>query len=76
MVSEAVNSKKYVLVFNARELGVRHKRFLGHFAKNKYINLVEAGDLSKKIEETWLNRPAVYTPKDNLLVSEAIKNIL
>jgi len=76
MISEAVNSKKYVLVFNAQGLGVRHRRFLRHFAENKYINLVNIGNLGKKIEETWLSRPAVHTPKDNLLVTEAIKNIL
>ncbi|MFH0913650.1 MAG: ELM1/GtrOC1 family putative glycosyltransferase [Candidatus Omnitrophota bacterium] len=76
MVSEAVNSKKYVLVFNAPGLGSRHKAFLKHFAQNKYINLVDVANLGNKIEETWVNKPLVHAPQDNILVSEAIKNIL
>jgi lauroyl/myristoyl acyltransferase len=76
MISEAANSQKYVLVFNAQEVGMRHKRFLAHFAQNKYIYLVDARDLSRKIQELWLNGPQVHTLEDNLLVGEAIKKIL
>ena len=76
MISEAANSQKYVLVFNAQRLGMRHRRFLDHFAKNKYIYLVDSRDLSRKIEELWLNRPEIHTLKDNLLLGEAIKKIL
>lgn len=76
MISEAVNSKKYVIVFNSSGLGMRHQRFLYHFAKNKYIYLNEPYDLSKTIEDIWLHRPQVHTAKDNLLISEAIKKIL
>lgn len=76
MISEAVNSRKYVLVFNTQRLGMRHKRFLSHFAQNKYIYLVDARDLSRKIEELWLDRPQIRTLKDDLLAGEAIKKIL
>jgi mitochondrial fission protein ELM1 len=76
MISEAVSSKRYVLVFNAPSLGTRHKRFLEYFAKNKYISLVDAGNLSEKIQELWLKKPEVHTLNDNLLVAEAIKKIL
>ena len=76
MISEAVNSRKYVLVFNSPNLDKKHRRFLNYFAKNKYIYLVEPYDLAEKIEEIWLNRPKIPTLGDNLLVTEAIKKIL
>jgi mitochondrial fission protein ELM1 len=76
MISEAVNSKKYVLVFNSPHLSKKYRRFLNYFAKNKYIYLVDSYNLAKKIEEIWLNRPKIYTLKDNLLVAEAVKKIL
>jgi len=76
MISEAVNSKKYVLVFNSPNLSKKHRRFLNYFAKNKYIYLVDAYNLAKKIEEIWSNRPEIHTLKDNFLVTEAIKKIL
>jgi len=76
MISEAVNSRKYVLVFDAPGLSRKHRRFLDYFAKNKYIHLVQPGNLSAKIEEIWLNKPEVCILKDNLLVAEAIKKIL
>jgi KDO2-lipid IV(A) lauroyltransferase len=77
MISEAVNSGKYVLVFESPGLNRRRQRFLEHFAKNRYIYLVDSPcDLSRKIEDIWLNRPPVYTTRDNLIVSEAIKKIL
>jgi len=77
MISEAASSKKYVLVFKSLGLNNRHWRFLDHFAKNKYIYMVDNPlDLSKKIEDIWLNRPPIHALRDNLLVSEAIKRIL
>jgi KDO2-lipid IV(A) lauroyltransferase len=76
MVSEAVNSKKYVIVFNAYGLGAKHERFLKNFAQNKYIYICENSGLSKKMENIWLSKPPVYTTKDNVIVSEAIKKIL
>lgn len=76
MISEAVNSKKYVLVFNLPGLRKRHRRFLWYFTKNKYIYLTEINSLSKAIEDIWLNRPPIHALKDNLLVSDAIKRIL
>jgi KDO2-lipid IV(A) lauroyltransferase len=76
MISEAVNSKKYVLVFKAKYLSKKHQRFLDYFAKNKYIYLIETVDLEKNIEEIWLNKPKVHSLRDNILVSEAIRKIL
>ncbi len=76
MISEAVNSAKYVLVFNSPKLSNKRRRFLNYFAKNKYIYLVDPDNLSGKIEEIRLNRPVIHALKDNLLVTEAIKKIL
>jgi len=76
MISEAVNSKKYVLVVNAPNLSKKHRRFLNYFARNKYIYLVRPDNLAEKIEEIRSRRPKIYTPGDNLLIAEAIKKIL
>lgn len=76
MISEAANSKKYVLVFNSCGIGRRHKIFLNYFVKNKYISLVEPCNLAKEIQEIWANRLLVHALRDNLLAAEAIKSIL
>lgn len=76
MISEAASSKKYVLVFKSPGLNKKHQRFLEYFAKNKYIYLVEASDLSKRIEDIWINKPLVHALNDRFLVSEAIKRII
>lgn len=76
MISEAVNSKKYVLVFKSQGLSKRHLRFLNYFTKNKYIYLVNSYNLSKTIDYIWMNRPAINSLKDNLLIKEAIAKIL
>jgi mitochondrial fission protein ELM1 len=76
MISEAVSSKKYVLVFESAGLKNKHQRFLEHFAKNNYIYLTEPADLSKMITEIWRNRPPIHFLRDNIVVSEAIKKIL
>ena len=76
MISEAVNSKKYVLVFKAQGLDKKHRRFLDNFAKSKYIYLVEPGDLGQGIEDIWRSRPQIQGLKDNLLIREAINKIL
>ncbi len=77
MISEAVNSKKHVLVFKAGNLGKKHSRFLNLFSKNKYIRLIEnVYDLSGNIEDIWLNKPQIKTLSDNFLIKEAIGRIL
>ncbi len=76
LISEAVSSKKYVLVFKSRGVSKKHQRFLGHFAKNKYIYLTETQKLNKAIEDIWMNKPPIHSPRDNSLVGEAIERIL
>ncbi len=76
MISEAVSSKRYTLVFKSPGVSKKHQRFLKYFVKNKYVYLSQAQGLSKAIEDIWLKKPPIYNPRDNLLVSEAIKRIL
>jgi len=73
MVSEAVSSKKYVLVFDAKGIRGKRRRFLRHFARNNYINLVEPDNLCRQIKELWRKKPARGLLRDNLLVSESIR---
>ena len=76
MISEAASSKRYVIVFEAKALSRKHRDFLGNFAENKYIYLTQASSLSKKIEQAFRQKPALYWPKDDLLVTEAIRRIV
>lgn len=76
MISEAVNSKKYVLVFGSAGIDAKHKRFLELFSKNKYIYLTEPADIAAAIENIRDNKPQRIDLKDNFLVGEAIKKIL
>lgn len=76
MISEAVASKKYVFVFNAPGLSLKHKTFLNYFAKNKYIYTVEGGNLSSLVNSVWRDKPITPCLKDNYLVTEALKKIL
>lgn len=76
MISESVNSRKYVLVFTASEISRKHKRFLDLFAKNEYIYKVAPQGLSDKIEDIWRDKPEIKMLKDNLLVSEKVKLLI
>jgi KDO2-lipid IV(A) lauroyltransferase len=76
MISEAVSSKKYVLVFNAQGLSDKHQRFLTYYAQNKYIYLVGASHLCSQLEKIWWEKPTIHVPDDNLLVNEALKKLV
>ena len=76
MISEAVNSKKYVFVFKSEGLSRKHQRLLDYLVKNKNIYLDECSSLSKKIQDIWQARPAVNPLKDNQAIFEALKKIL
>lgn len=76
MISEAVNSRRYVVVFEAEGLDRKHQRFLDSLAKNNYLYLTKADELSNTIEEILKNKPPVYGLKDNLLVRKALEKIL
>jgi len=76
MISEAVNSRKYVLVFKTNKLNPKYERFLGHFAENKYIYMARPDEVNKKINDIWRDKPQTHSLKDNLLVAQAIGKVL
>ncbi|MDI6758688.1 MAG: ELM1/GtrOC1 family putative glycosyltransferase [Candidatus Omnitrophota bacterium] len=76
MISEAVSSNRYVLVFKVDRLDKKHKGFLIRFHKNKYIYLIDALELAKKITDIWRLKPLIHTSLDNLSVFEAIKRVV
>ena len=76
MISEAVTSERYVIVFNSAGLDEKHVRFLDYFSRNNYIYLVEPRDISKTIENIWRSAPAINYLKDNLLVKRAIERLV
>ncbi|RKY33043.1 MAG: hypothetical protein DRP74_01230 [Candidatus Omnitrophota bacterium] len=76
MISEAVKSKKYILVLKVLGLSEKHRRFLEHFSKNKYIYLSDLDRISTLLKELHVNRPPIYQPDDRSLVKEALKKIL
>jgi len=76
MISEAISSKKYVLVFKSDNLSAKHRNFLDYLVRNNYIYLTEGGALAEEIKEIFIAKPKIPQLKDNLTVSEAIKKIL
>lgn len=76
MISEAVKSKKYVIVFKTPGLGRKHLDFLRHLDEGKYIYFVEPAELSETISRLIHNRPALKDLPDDELVSVALKKII
>ncbi len=76
MISEAVTSGKYTIVFNSKGLSRKHRRFLNHFAKRKYIYLVQPEELSKTINMIIKDNPMVNTLNDNVIIEEVLSKIL
>lgn len=76
MISEAATSGKYVLVFGARGLSRKHNRFLKYFSRRNYIFLSEIKNLSRDIQDAWVNKRAINTLSDKKAVKEALAKIL
>jgi len=76
MLSEAVNSAKPVLVFEADGLSRKHKAFLKGLAGDQHIILSKVNDLGRKLEDAWNSKEPVNPLKDNDLVKQAIERIL
>jgi|GEM_PF-117319 len=76
MISEAANSKRPVLVFDAPKIGAKHRRFISRLAANKNIFLCGVSDLHKTLGEVWLQKPEMSGLNDSLRVKEAIERIL
>ncbi len=76
MISEAVDSKKYVVVFNEDGLGEKHKYFLNDFAAKKYINLVMPDQLYGTVEYLWVDKPVIKKTTNDVLIREAVSKII
>ena len=76
MVSEAVTSGKYVVVFKLRGLSRKHQFFLRNYQNKGYIYLKAIQDLALSMKEIWSNKPEIILPKDNLKVIEGLNTIL
>jgi len=76
MISEAVNSKKYVFIFNAPGLSLKHKSFLNYLSKKGYIHISESAGLAGRIKDIWQEKPLLPALKDNDLVKEYLNRIL
>ncbi|MDD5097169.1 MAG: ELM1/GtrOC1 family putative glycosyltransferase [Candidatus Omnitrophica bacterium] len=76
MISEAVASKKYVLVFKTGKLSRKHQDFLRNYQNKGYIYLKAIQDLALSMKEISSSQPAIIFPDDNLKVLEGLNKIL
>jgi KDO2-lipid IV(A) lauroyltransferase len=76
MISEAVASEKYVVVFKDGNLRKKHRCFLRNYQDKGYIYLKEIEEIADTINEVWRSRPEVSFPKDNLKVIDGLNKIL
>jgi len=76
MISEAVSSGKYVIVFDCEGLGSKHRRFLEYFVAKGHIHLIVPRDLGGTIRSIIKERPPVPPLRDNLLIAEGLRKIL
>ncbi|MBU2540604.1 MAG: mitochondrial fission ELM1 family protein [Candidatus Omnitrophica bacterium] len=77
MVSEAVSSGKYVIVFRLRSKTTmtKHERFLLNLKQKGYIYFADSG-IEKIISEIWMNKPPQEKLQDAKLIEEAVERIL
>ena len=76
MVSEAVDSKKKVFVFNVPGLNSKHLRFLNNLSMKKAVNLTDINDIDKRVSLALENNAPFYTLTDRLSVKERLSKIL
>jgi len=77
MISEAVNSKKDVVVFECPGLDEKHSRFLDNFKGKEYIHSAQPSGLGQAIRDISSNKARPRAPlRDESLVEEALIKIL
>ncbi|MFC1594384.1 ELM1/GtrOC1 family putative glycosyltransferase [Candidatus Omnitrophota bacterium] len=82
MISEAINSGKHVIVFNASgdghiSLNKRHRAFLELLRRKNYITWLEdVHAVETVVKDIHQTRPTVKTSKDFDTIREAIKKII
>jgi lauroyl/myristoyl acyltransferase/mitochondrial fission protein ELM1 len=75
MISEAVASKKHVVVCLSAGLKQRHQRFIDYFVEQQYIHAVVPQKLCAEILRIWKEKPAIRWPDDRKKVEEALKSL-
>jgi mitochondrial fission protein ELM1 len=76
MISEAVNSGKYVFVVEGPGLSRKHRRFIRGLSGAKFIYPVKTEELNSKVLETWNKKPPGPALDDNNLVAQALRRVL
>jgi len=76
MISEAVTAQKYVVVFEAGALSIKHQRFLNNFRDKGYIYRKQVKELADFVKEIMASQPKVRFPEDNSKVRAALDKIL
>lgn len=77
MISEAVNSRKRVFVFESPGLDRRHRKFLSGFAEKGYIRLVKPSSLAAALRDAGTRAPEQPAfPPDRMLAARALEKIL
>jgi mitochondrial fission protein ELM1 len=76
MISEAVSSKKYVVVFDLKGLSRKHRDFLSRLSAKKYIYLTAPHNLGNTLEDILENKPAINIIDDKSAIREKLDRIL
>lgn len=81
MISEAVSSGKYVVVFTPDDYSKlkapkKHKRLIDSFVYRGFIHLTKTSDLNKALKNIFNNKPEIKELKDNENIQMALKKII
>jgi KDO2-lipid IV(A) lauroyltransferase len=76
MISEAVNSRKHVVIFGEASIKGRHKAFLQNLLDKHLIHSSEPYELARTLESIRFLKPGFEFLRDNEAIREALKKIL
>jgi Kdo2-lipid IVA lauroyltransferase/acyltransferase len=75
MISEAVSSGKYVVVFDA-PVSRRHRAFLNRLVQKRYIHLAQPREIAALINKINLEQPEINVLRDKEAFKQAIARII
>ncbi len=81
MISEAVNSKKYVVVavpddYSPKIILKKHRRMIEHFNRKGYIHITNFSHIEDKIKQILKLKPEIKILKDNQKISRALSKLI
>jgi len=80
MVSEAINSGKYTVVFKLNRkfhfMPSRQEKFIDDLNRKEYIYVSRAENISSTLTYVWKRKPIINKINDKGLILERLKNIL